>query len=121
MIEIQNLTKVCNEDLILSILSEGKKHGYQLALEIEDKSAGMFLFKHGTLYPILHKLEKDKLIKGTWKKEGPRRKVKYYVLTAEGKKQLARDIGDWQIFYQRLFKILGGKDESLYTGAGKNQ
>ena len=54
-IDIPNLTKNCNESLILSILFKGKKHGYQLALEIEAKSNGFFKFNHGTLYPILHK------------------------------------------------------------------
>ena len=57
--EIQNLTKNCNEALILAILSKEKKHGYQIALELEERSEGLFKFNHGTLYPILHKLEKD--------------------------------------------------------------
>ena len=77
-IEIQNLSKHCNESLILSILLPGEKHGYQLALELEEKSNGLFKFNHGTLYPILHKLEKENLIKGFWEQEGPKRKRKYY-------------------------------------------
>jgi DNA-binding PadR family transcriptional regulator len=108
MIEIQNLARICNEDLILGALQNDRKHGYQLALEIEEQSAGIFRFKHGTLYPILHKLEKDRLIKGIWKKEGARRKVKYYSLTAAGRRQLAQDTADWQVFHRHLFDILGG-------------
>ena len=63
-LDIQSLSRSCNEVLILSTLSSGPHHGYQLALEIEDRSGGAFRFKHGTLYPILHKLENDKLIQG---------------------------------------------------------
>ena len=77
-IEVHNLTKSLNETLILSILVNEKLHGYQLALEIEKKSDGLFKFNHGTLYPILHKLEKQGLISGSWKQEGPKRKRKYY-------------------------------------------
>ena len=79
--EVQNLTKNCNESLILAVLNREKKHGYQLALEIEERSSGLFKFNHGTLYPILHKLEKEGLIKGIWKQEGLKRKRKYYNIT----------------------------------------
>ena len=104
---IPNLTKNCNESLILSILFKGKKHGYQLALEIEEKSNGFFKFNHGTLYPILHKLEKEGLIRGTWKQEGPKRKRKYYTITAKGKKYINNQLNEWENFFNHLFNILG--------------
>jgi PadR family transcriptional regulator PadR len=107
IIEIQNLTKICNESLILAILQPDKKHGYQLALEIEEKSNGFFKFNHGTLYPILHKLEKEGLIKGIWKQEGPKRKRKYYTLTSKGKKYLKNQLAGWREFYQNFFNIMG--------------
>ena len=105
--EIQNLTKNCNETLLLSILRDGQKHGYQLAIEIEEKSKGKFKFNHGTLYPILHKLENESIIKGIWKQEGPKRKRKYYTLTAKGKKYLAAQTAEWQIFFEHFFSIAG--------------
>ena len=107
VVEIQNLTKNCNEALILTILQSGRKHGYQLALEIDEKSEGRFKFKHGTLYPILHKLEKDGLIKGSWKQEGPKRKRKYYSLTAKGKKYTQKQIEEWRAFFEHFFMIIG--------------
>ncbi|MFQ5769598.1 MAG: PadR family transcriptional regulator [bacterium] len=106
-LDIPNLTKNCNEALILSILFHGKKHGYQIALEIQEKSYGMFKFNHGTLYPILHKLEKQNLIKGTWKQEGPKRQRKYYLLTAKGKKYVSNQLHEWRNFFDRFFNILG--------------
>ncbi len=106
-LEIQNLTKNCNEALILAVLIHEKRHGYQIALEIEEKSKGEFKFNHGTLYPILHKLEKDGLIKGTWKQEGPKRKRKYYSITAKGNKYGVEQLQEWQKFFNHFFQIIG--------------
>ena len=109
MLEVQNLTKICNETLIMATLLSGKKHGYQLALELEERSASLFKFNHGTLYPILHKLEKETLIKGSWKQEGPKRKRKYYTITAKGRKYLEELTEQWQNFYGTFFEIIGKK------------
>jgi PadR family transcriptional regulator PadR len=106
-LEIQDLTRNCNESLILAILYKEKKHGYQIALEIERRSKGIFKFNHGTLYPILHKLEKEGLIKGNWKREGPKRKRKYYSLSTRGKKYIEIQIRNWRNFYQHFFEIVG--------------
>ena len=108
---IPNLARNCNEILILSILFKGKKHGYQLALEIEERSSGYFKFNHGTLYPILHKLEKEGKIKGTWKQEGPKRKRKYYSLTVKGRKYAIDQLTDWREFFGRLDEIIGEIDK----------
>jgi PadR family transcriptional regulator PadR len=107
-IEVHNLTKSLNETLILSILVNEKLHGYQLALEIEKKSDGLFKFNHGTLYPILHKLEKQGLISGSWKQEGPKRKRKYYKITGKGRKHINAQRLEWEEIYKLLFNILGG-------------
>ena len=104
---IQNLTKNCNETLILSVLAQGRKHGYQLALEIEERSTGLFKFNHGPLYPILHKLEKEGFIKGVWKQEGPKRQRKYYTITAKGKKYTVAQTEQWRNFLNRFFDIVG--------------
>ncbi len=109
--EIQNLTKNCNEALILSVLLTEKKHGYQLALEIEEQSGGRFKFNHGTLYPILHKLEKEGLIKGTWKQEGAKRKRKYYSLTVKGKNYARQQLEEWRKFSDSFFKIVGDMEK----------
>ncbi len=90
--DVQNLAKNCNELLILAILKSGKKHGYQIALEIEERSNETFRFNHGTLYPILHKLEKEDLIRGSWKKEEAKRKRKYYQTQCKRKKICGKSI-----------------------------
>ena len=68
-IEPQNLARSCNEALILSCLETGPMHGYQIALEIQERGRGFFRFNYGTLYPILHQMEKKGLVKGTWSSE----------------------------------------------------
>ncbi|MBN2416463.1 PadR family transcriptional regulator [bacterium] len=107
ILTVPTLTRYCNELLILSIIGTGKKHGYDLARELEEQSDGFFGFNHGTLYPILHKLEKDGLIRGSWKQEGPRRKRKYYSLTAEGKKYRASLLQQWEGFFTHFRAIIG--------------
>ncbi|MFH1754247.1 MAG: PadR family transcriptional regulator [Candidatus Latescibacterota bacterium] len=110
-IETQNLSKDCNEALILGVLLCGRKHGYQLVLEVEDSSRGYFKFNHGTLYPILHKLEKEGLIDGSWIKEGSKRKRKMYALTSKGRKYITGRMVAWRRFFDHLFEIFGEVDK----------
>ncbi len=103
-----NLTKSCNEVLILTILAGGSKHGYQLALELEERSAGFFRFNHGTLYPILHKLEQEGLIRGAWSGDELRRKRKSYSLTRRGRRYLDGQVEAWNTFFGRFTEIVEG-------------
>ena len=105
-VEIQSLARQCHQALILSILSGGPHHGYQLALELEQKSAGAFRFNHGTLYPILHKLEKEGLIRGDWLDEESKRKRKSYTLTASGRRRLAELVAAWRGFFTHFFSVV---------------
>ena len=105
--DIQNLTKSCNEVLVLAFLGEGPKHGYQLALYSEETAGGYFRFNYGTLYPILHKLEKQGLIRGSWSDEGPRGKRKSYSLTKKGHARLEREKSDWREFIERFEEVIG--------------
>ena len=110
-LEPQNLSKHFNEALILSSLKSGPKHGYQLALDIEEGSGGRFGFKHGTLYPILHKLEKEGLIEGAWSDEGQRGKRKRYQLTRDGKNYLQDLKLSWKSLLERFSEMIGEEEE----------
>ena len=109
LLDIQSLSRSCNETLILSTLSSGPHHGYQLVLELEQQSGGTFRFKHGTLYPILHKLEKEGLISGDWLEEESKRKRKSYRLTAAGRQNLEIQRGAWRDFFDRFFNVVEEK------------
>jgi len=106
-LEIQSLARNCHEALLLALLADGPHHGYQLALELEQRSGGAFRFNHGTLYPILHKLEQEGLIRGDWLDERGRRKRKSYSLTAVGRDRLARQIAGWRGFFFDFFSVIG--------------
>ena len=106
-LEIQGLARNCHEALLLALLAGGPHHGYQLALELEEKSGGAFRFNHGTLYPILHKLEQQGLIRGDWLDEETKRKRKSYSLTEAGHDRLARQIAAWRGFFTNFFSVIG--------------
>ncbi|MDH3744588.1 MAG: helix-turn-helix transcriptional regulator [Acidobacteriota bacterium] len=109
-IEIQNLPRECHQALILAVLAGGPTqgfHGYRLALELEQKSGGAFRFNHGTLYPILHKLEQDGQIAGDWLDEPGKRKRKRYSLTEAGRRRLAEQATAWLGFFDRFFAVIG--------------
>jgi PadR family transcriptional regulator PadR len=115
-IETQNLARSCNEALILSCLETGPMHGYQIALEIEARGRGFFRFNYGTLYPILHELEKQGLVKGTWSiGDGARRRAraddsgrkrKQYRLTAKGRRYAREQRTSWRDFISNFLRVL---------------
>lgn len=103
--DVQGFARDINELLILSTLRSETKHGYQIALDVESDSNGLFRFRHGTLYPILHRLEKDGLIRGSWSKsQGRRRKI--YSLTGSGEGHLNGETDRVQEIVSRLMQVL---------------
>ena len=107
-LEPQNLARSCHEALILSVLADGPQHGYQLALEIEERSDGRFSVNHGTLYPILHELEAVGHIKGSWT-TSPGRRRRSYALSSSGRNHLERLRRGWQDFSEQLAPLLNSR------------
>ncbi len=94
--------------LVLRLLSEGEKYGYQLISELKEKSGGMFLLKEGTLYPILYRMEDDGLVVSRWSEpKGKEVSKKYYRLAQEGLDTLAGLKGLWEVFSRTVDGILG--------------
>jgi len=93
--------------LILNVLAERPMYGYQIAKELKRRSDGYFSFKEGTLYPALHRMENEGLLRSEWQvvEKGPSRK--YYHITEEGRRALAHSAKEWATFSQRLLSILG--------------
>jgi DNA-binding PadR family transcriptional regulator len=87
-------------------------HGYQIALEIQDRGRGFFHFNYGTLYPILHQLEKKGLVKGTWSPEPDKRrgdagrKRKQYTLTTKGRQYAQSQRSSWRDFISNFLHVL---------------
>ena len=93
--------------IILTVLRDGPLHGYQIAREIERRSEGYFDCKEGTLYPALHKLEREGLLRGEWRLAGEQRRRKYYALTAAGESHLTSAVEEWRSFATRLLGMIG--------------
>jgi PadR family transcriptional regulator PadR len=94
--------------LVLSILTEKPMYGYQIAKELAARSGGVFDFQEGTLYPALHRMEKEGLLLSYWEvvQEGPSRK--YYTITDKGRDTLDHKSKDWNDFAHALLRVLEG-------------
>lgn len=99
------LSKRINELLVLAVLEAGPAHGYQIALSVEERTGGLFAFQHGTLYPILHRLEAERQVRGEWYGEGRRRKT--YRLTAVGRRTLKAGAAELEEQFMVLLELLG--------------
>lgn len=107
-----NLARNVNELLVLGALREAPMHGYQIALRVEARSAGEFELQHGTLYPILHRLEREGLIEGEWDRESGRRR-KLYTLTRKGRQHLGAETGRLNAALEVFFSITGLGNEPV--------
>ena len=95
------------ELLILASLEDSQLHGYDIAREISRKSGGLLTFHVASLYPLLYKLEDRGWIAGRWVEKPGQRRRRYYRLTAEGRRVLARQRGRWEAFVAALTKAAG--------------
>ncbi|MBU0494861.1 MAG: helix-turn-helix transcriptional regulator [Chloroflexi bacterium] len=102
--------------LILRLLQERPMYGYLIAKELVKRSEGYFDFKEGSLYPALHKLEREGLIRGEWQvvEQGPSRK--YYHLTDKGQRALKESAKEWLAFSERLAQFLGHNEPQPAAG-----
>lgn len=98
----RELLKGSTETLLLSLLCGEPMYGYQLVKEIDQKSSGYFRFKEGTLYPALHRLERDGLIAGVWRSSPTGQNRRYYEITALGQTRLASMLKEWNLFTQAV-------------------
>jgi len=84
--------------LVLAVLEDGARHGYDLAKEIDRRSAGRLIFHVATLYTTLYRMEHDGLIAGRWVEKAGHRRRRYYRITMAGKRHLAAARRNWQDF-----------------------
>src|SRR5919112_4692602 len=91
----RELKKGSAELLILSLVEDRPRHGYEVGTLIEQRSGGLLRFNVASLYPLLYRLEKRGWILGRWVEKAGQRRRRYYRLTAEGKKVLAAQRNAW--------------------------
>lgn len=90
------------ETLLLSLLAGEPMYGYQIVKELERRSGGYFRFKEGTLYPALHRLEREGLLEGRWQESPRGLPRRYYSLTTQGRQVLASRQEEWARFAQAM-------------------
>ena len=94
------------ELLILKSLEHQANHGFGITLHVQTVSGGLLHVEEGSLYPALHRMEKDKLIKGEWRVTESGRKARLYALTAAGRKRLAEAENSWTSVAKGVRKLL---------------
>jgi PadR family transcriptional regulator, regulatory protein PadR len=92
--------------MILQTLQWGPQHGYGVSLAIRNRSGEILQVDTGSLYPALHRLEKQKWVASEWKVSENRQRAKYYRLTAAGKRQLAQQRSRWQQLTEAIAGVL---------------
>lgn len=92
--------------LILQLLKEGDKYGYEMIKELEKRSENLFALKEGTLYPILHHLESEGMVEAYWEETELVRKRKYYRITKKGMGLLGDKKKEWKLYSEGVYKVL---------------
>jgi PadR family transcriptional regulator PadR len=105
----RELKKGSAELLILSLLDARPRHGYELSKLIETRSRGQLTFHIDSLYPLLYRLEERGWIKGTWSEKAGERRRRFYKVTAEGRRVLARQRKTWAAFVEAVRRITEGE------------
>src|SRR6185503_20761585 len=82
--------------LVLTTLQWGPQHGYAISLAIRANSGDHLLVETGSLYPALHRLEKQRWVASEWKQSESNQRAKFYRLTAAGRKQLVAEQSRWR-------------------------
>jgi len=93
--------------LILALLEERDRHGYEIAQLIESRSGGAISFHAASLYPTLYRMEEKRLIQGRWVEKPGQRRRRYYRITAAGRKVLASQRSLWDNFFHALNQVAG--------------
>ena len=95
------------ELLVLALVEERPRHGYEISKLIEARSGGALSFHVASLYPMLYRLERRGWVEGRWVEKAGQRRRRYYKLTTEGRKVLARQRSVWRRFMAALDSVAG--------------
>ena len=103
----QEWKKGSAELLVLSLLEDQARHGYDIAKLIQARSGGALQFHVTSLYPLLYRLEERGLVAGRWVEKPEQRRRRYYSLTSEGRKALRAQRRNWQDFVAAIGRVTG--------------
>ena len=104
---LSDLLRGNNDALVLFLVKElDNAYGYQLIKEIKSRSDGFFTFKEGTVYPTLHRLENEGLLKGKWEEMPNGQERRYYSITEKGNETLEKKLAVWESFSNAMNLII---------------
>ena len=95
--------------IVLNLLAELERpmYGYEIIKELEARSEGYFQFKEGLIYPRMHEMERQGLVRSEWQgREGTRRR-KFYQITGSGRRRLEEERQGWRAFSENVNRLLG--------------
>ena len=92
--------------MVLKALSVEDMHGWGISQYIQRLSDDVLQITQGSLYPALHRLERDGAVRSEWRPSENNRRAKYYTLTAAGRRALERDHADWRLFTQAVLRVM---------------
>jgi transcriptional regulator len=101
----RELRKGSAETIILALVEERDRHGYEIAKLIEQRTGGALKFHVASLYPTLYRLERRGLIQGRWVEKPNTRRRRFYRLTPDGKKVLDAQRKSWRAFFAALNRV----------------
>jgi PadR family transcriptional regulator PadR len=102
-----DIQKGSAEMIVLALLDGRARHGYELAKLIEAQSENKLQFHVGSLYPLLYRLERKKLVEGKWVEKAGERRRRFYKLTPLGRRALAEQRRTWREFVHALNRLTG--------------
>src|SRR5580700_4348820 len=106
-VQDQEWKKGSAELLVLSLLEDQPRHGYDISKLIAVRSGGALRFHVTSLYPLLHRLEQEGAIEGRWVEKAEQRRRRYYSLTTLGKKELLSKQQSWKDFVAIIKQVTG--------------
>ena len=99
------LKRGSTEMLILALVEDRPRHGYEISKLIEHRSEGVLQFHAASLYPLLYRLERRGLINGRWVEKAGQRRRRFYRITAKGQKVLVTQRQTWKDFFAALDRV----------------
>ena len=102
--------------LILKTLTWGPLHGYAIAANIKESTAGALLVEEGALYPALYRMEAKGWLEASWGLSNNNRRAKYYQLTTEGRRHFRKEETAWNAYAAAVGSLLAAT--GLEAGAG---
>jgi PadR family transcriptional regulator PadR len=100
-----DLKKGSAELMVLAVVEDQPRHGYDIARRIDESSGGLLRFHVASLYPMLYRMERRGWIQGRWIEKSGQRRRRYYRLTPAGRKVLAAQRREWQSLVSALDRV----------------